>query len=176
MRAALGAGAARAAQLRAVAAALLTQPDFDRLLWACDLNFVRGEDSLVRAQWAGAPFVWQIYPQHDGAHRAKLEAFLDRLPGRRAGAGRRAARAVARLERPARRRPRCRDAAAWRRRTADLARRACAAQPDLASQLLGFVARNALELRALRDGDRLRAQRHRSPASTERSTATRKSP
>jgi uncharacterized repeat protein (TIGR03837 family)/translation elongation factor P len=27
----------------------LTQPDFDHLLWSCDLNFVRGEDSLVRA-------------------------------------------------------------------------------------------------------------------------------
>ena len=57
----------------------LTQLDYDRLLWACDLNFVRGEDSLVRALWAGAPFVWQIYPQHDGAHAAKLEAFLDWL-------------------------------------------------------------------------------------------------
>lgn len=55
----------------------LTQDDYDRLLWACDLNFVRGEDSLVRALWAGKPFVWQIYPQHDGAHAAKLEAFLD---------------------------------------------------------------------------------------------------
>ena len=58
----------------------LTQPEFDRLLWACDLNFVRGEDSLVRAIWAGAPFVWQIYPQNDGAHAAKLQALLDRMP------------------------------------------------------------------------------------------------
>jgi hypothetical protein len=57
----------------------LTQPAYDRLLWACALNVVRGEDSFVRAQWAGAPFVWHIYPQHDGAHRAKLEAFLDRF-------------------------------------------------------------------------------------------------
>jgi uncharacterized repeat protein (TIGR03837 family) len=54
----------------------LTQPDYDRLLWACDLNFVRGEDSLVRAVWAGAPFVWQAYPQHDGAHGAKVQALL----------------------------------------------------------------------------------------------------
>jgi uncharacterized repeat protein (TIGR03837 family) len=54
----------------------LTQADYDRLLWACDLNFVRGEDSFVRAQWAAAPFVWQIYPQHDAAHAAKLQAFL----------------------------------------------------------------------------------------------------
>lgn len=58
---------------------LLTQPGFDHLLWACDLNFVRGEDSLVRALWAGKPFVWQIYPQHDDAHHAKLQAFLDWL-------------------------------------------------------------------------------------------------
>jgi uncharacterized repeat protein (TIGR03837 family) len=54
----------------------LTQLQFDELLWACDLNFVRGEDSLVRAIWAGKPFVWQIYPQDDGAHHAKLNAFL----------------------------------------------------------------------------------------------------
>lgn len=57
----------------------LTQDDYDHLLWACDLNFVRGEDSLVRALWAGQPFVWQIYPQHDDAHHAKLAAFLDWL-------------------------------------------------------------------------------------------------
>ncbi|MGI9134460.1 MAG: elongation factor P maturation arginine rhamnosyltransferase EarP, partial [Rhodoferax sp.] len=29
------------------------QRGFDEILWACDLNFVRGEDSLVRALWAG---------------------------------------------------------------------------------------------------------------------------
>ena len=54
----------------------LTQTDYDHLLWCCDLNFVRGEDSLVRAIWATKPFIWQIYPQHDGAHLAKLGAFL----------------------------------------------------------------------------------------------------
>lgn len=52
--------------------------DYDRLLWRCDINFVRGEDSFVRAQWTGKPFVWQIYPQDDDAHLIKLEAFLDR--------------------------------------------------------------------------------------------------
>lgn len=56
-----------------------TQRDFDHLLWSCDLNFVRGEDSLVRALWAGQPLVWNIYPQDDNAHHAKLEAFLDWL-------------------------------------------------------------------------------------------------
>ncbi len=57
----------------------LSQDDYDHLLWACDLNFVRGEDSLVRALWSGKPFVWQIYPQDDHAHHAKLEAFLRRI-------------------------------------------------------------------------------------------------
>ena len=55
------------------------QDGFDEMLWSCDLNFVRGEDSLVRALWAGQPFVWHIYPQEDNAHHAKLEAFLDWL-------------------------------------------------------------------------------------------------
>lgn len=57
----------------------LTQIDYDRLLWTCDFNFVRGEDSLVRALWAGKPFVWHIYPQEDGAHLTKLDAFLDQI-------------------------------------------------------------------------------------------------
>lgn len=56
----------------------LAQPDYDRLLWACDLNFVRGEDSFVRAQWAGKPFVWHIYPQDKNLHHVKLRAFLQR--------------------------------------------------------------------------------------------------
>lgn len=55
------------------------QPDFDELLWACDLNAVRGEDSLVRSLWAAQALVWQIYPQDDDAHHAKLHAFLDWL-------------------------------------------------------------------------------------------------
>ena len=57
----------------------LTQTKFDQLLKSSDLNFVRGEDSLVRALWAGKAFVWQIYPQDDGAHGPKLNAFLDWL-------------------------------------------------------------------------------------------------
>jgi uncharacterized repeat protein (TIGR03837 family) len=68
----------------------LEQDEYDRLLWACDLNFVRGEDSFVRAQWAARPMVWQIYPQRDGAHWPKLQAFLE-LHGRALPAGPRAA-------------------------------------------------------------------------------------
>jgi uncharacterized repeat protein (TIGR03837 family) len=55
----------------------VTQVNFDLLLWGCDVNFVRGEDSFVRAQWAGRPFIWQIYPQQDEVHHAKLAAFLN---------------------------------------------------------------------------------------------------
>lgn len=62
-------------RLRIAFLPLLSQPDFDHLLWSCDVNLVRGEDSFVRAQWADRPFVWQIYPQEDGAHLAKLEAW-----------------------------------------------------------------------------------------------------
>ena len=56
----------------------LPQDRYDELLWACDVNFVRGEDSFVRAQWAARPFAWQIYPQKEGAHWVKLSAFLAR--------------------------------------------------------------------------------------------------
>ena len=56
----------------------LPQQDYDRLLWACDVNFVRGEDSFVRAQWANKPFIWHIYPQDENLHHVKLKAFLHR--------------------------------------------------------------------------------------------------
>ncbi|MGQ2979243.1 MAG: elongation factor P maturation arginine rhamnosyltransferase EarP [Polaromonas sp.] len=115
---------------------LLTQTDFDHLLWACDLNFVRGEDSVVRALWAGKPLVWQIYPQDDEAHQAKMQAFLDRLD----------APASLRIFHQA-----------WNGRQPDLppldsqpwsdclcaARQALLVQPDLCSQLLGFVAKKS---------------------------------
>ena len=56
----------------------MAQPMYDRLLWACDVNFVRGEDSFVRAQWAHRPFIWHIYPQDKNLHHVKLAAFLQR--------------------------------------------------------------------------------------------------
>lgn len=55
----------------------LSQDDYDQLLWACDINFVRGEDSWVRALWAGRPFVWQPYWQTEQTHLVKLNAFLE---------------------------------------------------------------------------------------------------
>lgn len=119
-------------QLRVQPLPWLTQPDYDRLLWSCDLNFVRGEDSLVRAMWAGAPFVWQIYPQHDGVHAAKLDALLARMP---------ALPGLATLWQawnglggawvwP--------EAGAWRRACGEW-RAQLEAQPDLVTQLLGFI-------------------------------------
>jgi uncharacterized repeat protein (TIGR03837 family) len=56
----------------------VSQERYDELLWTSDWNFVRGEDSFVRAQWAERPLVWQPYVQPESAHYAKLEAFLER--------------------------------------------------------------------------------------------------
>jgi uncharacterized repeat protein (TIGR03837 family) len=55
----------------------MTQNQYDMLLWSCDFNAVRGEESFIRAQWAGRPLVWHIYPQEEDAHWDKLNAFLD---------------------------------------------------------------------------------------------------
>jgi uncharacterized repeat protein (TIGR03837 family) len=64
------------------------QEHYDLLLWCCDFNVVRGEDSFVRAQWAGRRFIWHIYEQDDDAHWAKLDAFLELyLAGLSEGAG-----------------------------------------------------------------------------------------
>ena len=135
----LGAGLQRG-ELRARLLPALTQRDYDHLLWACDLNFVRGEDSFVRAQWAGKPFVWQIYPQSDGAHHSKLEAFLgcfleeadaalaSDVRGLHAGWN---SAAPVGLPWP--------DLLPWRRHC-HAWRHALHAQTDLTSQLLGFVA------------------------------------
>jgi uncharacterized repeat protein (TIGR03837 family) len=117
----------------------LAQTDFDHLLWASDLNFVRGEDSLVRALWAGQPFVWHIYPQHDNAHHAKLEAFLDWLQA--PDSWRRFHRLWNGVERP--------EGPVWPSWSVVDTWRGCAlaargrlmAQPDLVSQLLEFVAK-----------------------------------
>jgi len=115
----------------------VSQPDFDHLLWSADLNFVRGEDSLVRAVWAGATFVWQAYPQHDGVHHDKVEALLDpmALPPHvqalwRAWNGRPGAPWPG-LPGPA-------EMAAWQQAAAAFRARQ-AKLPDLATSLLGFV-------------------------------------
>jgi uncharacterized repeat protein (TIGR03837 family) len=69
----------RRGHLRAHLLPAIPQTAYDELLWASDLNLVRGEDSFVRAQWAGKPFVWQAYPQYDAAHLDKVQAFVARF-------------------------------------------------------------------------------------------------
>jgi len=110
----------------------LEQAEFDHLLWSADLNAVRGEDSLVRALWAGAPFLWQAYPQADGAHAAKLEALMStlRLPAG-AVAAHRAWNGLAPW-------PGLPPLAAWRA-AIEAARERLLAQQDLATQLRRFV-------------------------------------
>jgi uncharacterized repeat protein (TIGR03837 family) len=73
-----GGGSLQAGACRLQALPFLDPDDYDHLLWSCDLNFVRGEDSAVRAQWAGQPFIWQLYEQGEGSHHIKREAFLSR--------------------------------------------------------------------------------------------------
>ena len=72
---------AQRGHLTAHALAFTDQRGYDALLWASDVNFVRGEDSFVRAQWAAKPFIWHIYPQADDAHLPKLDAALAHYAG-----------------------------------------------------------------------------------------------
>lgn len=67
---------ARCHDIQIVRVPFFTQADYDRLLWCMDLNIVRGEDSFVRAIWAGRPMLWHIYPQQELAHMDKLGAWL----------------------------------------------------------------------------------------------------
>jgi uncharacterized repeat protein (TIGR03837 family) len=116
----------------------LSQTELDQLLWRCDLNFVRGEDSVLRALWAGKPFVWSIYPQDDGAHLPKLEAFLQQLDAPASlKAFHRAWNAADEKLTP----PSTADLAAWRQH-AKAARAALLGQEDMTSRLLQFVAKN----------------------------------
>ncbi len=54
----------------------VSQTQFDAALRSCDAAWVRGEDSAVTAMCAGIPMLWQLYPQDDGAHLTKLQAYL----------------------------------------------------------------------------------------------------
>ncbi len=58
----------------------LSHTDYDRLLRCCSLNIVRGEDSFVRAHWAGRPLLWHAYPQDDVAHLDKVRGWLEQRP------------------------------------------------------------------------------------------------
>jgi uncharacterized repeat protein (TIGR03837 family) len=128
------------AGLRTIALPWLPQTEFDQLLHCTDLNIVRGEDSFAQAQWPGVPFLWQLYPQADGAHGPKLEAFLDRFVKHTGLADAAALRALWRA---------WNGLAAWPPAWPDMAawRNACGAwrdgllgQPDLITQIFRFVA------------------------------------
>ena len=128
--------AALPAGLRCHALPWLSQIDFDHLLWSCDLNAVRGEDSLVRALWAGKPLLWQLYPQHDGAHEPKLAAFARRCRAGTLPALDALWRRWNGLETGPLRLP---EEAAWRRFAAGLCAE-LAAGPELVSSLQSLVA------------------------------------
>lgn len=133
--------------LTLLALPFLSQPDYDRLLWSCTLNFVRGEDSFVRAQWAARPLVWHIYPQDEAAHLVKLAAFLDRYG---AGLPAGAMAAQARFWQHWNDGPAADIGASWQalaaalpalQQQADAWCGQLARQADLASQLAGFAQR-----------------------------------
>ncbi len=118
----------------------LAQMQYDALLRQCDLNYVRGEDSLVRALWARRPFVWHIYPQEGEHHQVKLQAFIERLElpedwvrcitdWNRADSGTQAQQDGP-LQAP--------DLRAWNSAAVKIAS-GLSAQPDLVSQLIQFV-------------------------------------
>jgi uncharacterized repeat protein (TIGR03837 family) len=65
------------ANIQLLSMPFVSQDEYDWVLSQCDFNIVRGEDSFIRAQLAGQPFIWHIYPQEDSAHEVKLAAFLD---------------------------------------------------------------------------------------------------
>lgn len=56
-----------------------SQWKWDQTMFACDLLFVRGEDSWVQAMRSGIPWLWQPYRQEPETLRAKLNALLERM-------------------------------------------------------------------------------------------------
>ena len=142
VQAALAAQPQLANTLEWTALPYMPQPQFDELLWTCQLNFVRGEDSLVRALWAGQPLVWHIYPQDDHAHIAKLDAFLDWLeaPGSLRAFHHRYNGLPTSLAQTPLVWPTHLTLAEWRQ-CIQAARQRLLAQPSLVEQLLSFVAK-----------------------------------
>ncbi|HBC69156.1 MAG TPA: elongation factor P maturation arginine rhamnosyltransferase EarP [Sutterella sp.] len=68
--------------VHAILCPMLPQKDFDKILWSADAALVRGEDSVVRAQLAGVPLIWTLYPQSEQTHLTKMRAF-EKLYGAR---------------------------------------------------------------------------------------------
>ncbi|MCB4811888.1 elongation factor P maturation arginine rhamnosyltransferase EarP [Methylovorus menthalis] len=121
----------------------LSQAQYDQLLWSCDLNFVRGEDSWIRAIWAGRPFIWQPYIQSEDTHLVKLEAFLQRylppLQTEAADVWRSFHRQWAQLQLAAESWPQLVHALPAIQQHAKQQSQALAAQDDLAAKLVIFV-------------------------------------
>ncbi len=135
----------RRGRLRLTALPFYPQALYDHLLWASDINFVRGEDSFLRAQWAARPLVWQAYPQPAAAHLDKLAAFLERYGARLAPEAAAAQRQFAAIWNGGSQAPL---APAWRQLLAarqDLAEHArrwaerLATEEDLATRLVKFA-------------------------------------
>lgn len=56
----------------------LSQEEYEELINVVDFNFVRGEDSFIRAVLTGKPYLWHIYCQKEFVHMDKLQGFLDK--------------------------------------------------------------------------------------------------
>lgn len=56
----------------------LNQEEYEELINIVDFNFVRGEDSFIRAVLTGKSYMWHIYCQEEYAHMDKIEGFLDK--------------------------------------------------------------------------------------------------
>lgn len=50
--------------------------DYEKILYVCDGNIVRGENSLISAIVSKKPFLWDIYKEHNNAHTEKIEDFI----------------------------------------------------------------------------------------------------
>ncbi len=58
---------------------LLTQDEWDKMLYSMDFLCIRGEDSLARACLSGIPFLWHAYVQDGEYQLVKVNALLERM-------------------------------------------------------------------------------------------------
>lgn len=50
--------------------------DYEKILSICDANIVRWENSFIAAISSQKPFLWDIYKEHNGAHKEKIQDFI----------------------------------------------------------------------------------------------------
>lgn len=50
--------------------------EYEKLLHICQYNIIRWENSLVAAIATKKPFLWDIYKEHNDAHKYKIEDFI----------------------------------------------------------------------------------------------------